>query len=217
MALVDQFLEPMGELAALFVIILGVFWGIFASYEANRRKSWRKLTGVEDWDFNITAFLKILTGIGFFVGIFAIISGVAGLILNIAPSIAYSTQTGDSRNLFTSILLIVLGILTLMKPLNDLPIPGIIGFAVAGGVTLVIAFLIPDVAVSLIANYIDPKILLIVIFIVIFTIVGITVKFYLTGVMILSKIISFPPIAIIIAGFCFVQGFALLIFGISLF
>ena len=216
MALVDQFLIPIAELAAFFVILLGVFWGIYASYEANRRKSWRKLTGVEDWDFDITTFLKVLTGLGFFVGVFCIISGVAGLILDIPPSIAYQTQTNDARNYVTSIFLIVLGIITLMKPLNDLPIPSMIGFAVAGGVTIILAFLIPDSAVALIENYIDPKIVLIVIFFIIFTIVGITVKFYLAGIMFLSKIISWPPFALIIMGLSFAQGFALLIYGISI-
>ncbi|MHA1689188.1 MAG: hypothetical protein ACTSUN_07615 [Promethearchaeota archaeon] len=216
MAITDQFLIPIGQLAALFVIILGVFWVIFAGYEANRRKSWRKLTKVEEWDFNITAFLKFLTALGFFVGLFCIFSGVAGLILNIPPSIAYQTQTANERNYFTSIFLIVLGILTLMKPLNDLPIPSIVGFLVAGGVTIAIAFLIPDSAVALIENYIDPKIVLIVIFFIIFTIVGLTMKFYLSGVMFMSKILSFPPFALIVAGFCFVQGFALLIYGVSI-
>ncbi len=217
MALVDQFLQPVAELAALFVVLLGVFWLIYAAYEASRRKSWRKLTKVEDWDFDITLFLKVLTGFGFLVGAFCITSGVASIILNIPPSIAYQTETGSGHNTFTSIFLIVLGILTLMKPLNDLPIPSIIGVGVATGVIIVIIAFIPDSAVKFIGEFVDPRIVLIIVFIIIFAIVALTVKFFIGGIMFLSKIISFPPFAIIVAGFCFVQGFALLIYGVSIF
>ena len=215
-SIVNVFLEPLSQLAALFLILLGVIWIIYGLHEGLRRKSFRKLTKVEDWDFDITKFLKILTLLGFVVGIFSIITGVGALILNLPPSIAYATTTANERNFFTCILLIVLGFFTFMKPLNDLPIASMVGLAAATLVTVVIAMLIPDIAVELIENFIDPKIVLIVLFLIIFAIVAVTVKFYTAGLMFLSKIISWPPIAFVVAIFCFIQGFALVIFGVSL-
>ena len=209
-------LELIAESAAIFLILLGVMWLVFGSYEANRRKGWRKLTGVDDWDFDITKILKILTFLGFIVGIVSLIIGFAGLILNVPPSKLYAVETGNYRNLFTCVFLIILGILTFMKPLNDLPIASIIGFLAGTAICVGLAFIIPDGAVEWIGGYINPKILLIAIFLIIFAIVAITVKFYTAGLMFISKIISFPVLALIIAAFCFLQGFSLLAYGVSI-
>ncbi|MFX1257831.1 MAG: hypothetical protein ACFFAN_08230 [Promethearchaeota archaeon] len=210
---VDSYFRPLAQLAGLFMLILGVMWLIFSSYEANRRKSWKKLTKVDDWDFDITKVLKLLTYSGFVVGIFSIIIGAAGLILNEPPSLSYSTQTSDSVNYFTSIFLIIFGILTFIKPLNDLPISSIVGLAASTIVTVAILWVIMyfDITIST-----TIAIALIVIFIIIFAIVAITVKFYTVGLMVFSKIISWPPIAFIIAIICFIQGILLLAFGISM-
>ncbi len=213
---VDGFLRPIASFAGVFVIFLGIMWFIYASYEANRRKSWRKLTKVDDWDFDITKFLKILTLLGFAVGIFSIITGISGLILDEAPSVAYRAETGESRNLFTCIFLISLGVLTFMKPLNDLPIASVIGILAGSAICILIAIVIPDRAVEFIGGYVNPKIVLIVVFFIIFTIVAITVKFYTAGLMFVSKVISWPPLAFIVAIFCFAQGFSLVVMGISL-
>lgn len=210
-------LTNIAQYGALFIILLGVMWLIYGSYEANRRKSWRKLTGVDDWDFDITKFLKILTFTGFAVGIFCLIIGVATLILDLPPSKLYAIESGnEGRHLFTSIFLIILGLLTFMKPLNDLPIASIVGLLAASAVCILIAFLIPDTAVEFIGGYVNPKIVLIVIFLIIFAIVAVTVKFYTAGLMFLSKIISWPVLAIGISIFCFIHGFALLVLGVSI-
>ncbi|TFF89626.1 MAG: hypothetical protein EU548_07145 [Promethearchaeota archaeon] len=219
--MIFQIVEGLGvlaELAALFIVLLGVMWLIYAGYEANRRKSWKKLTGIDDWDFDVTKFLKLISFLGFFLGIFCIIVGTGSLILDLPPSKAYAAEVGNQRSLFTAIFLIVLGILTFMKPLNDIPISSIIGLLAASAVCILIAVLIPDSAVKFIGGLIDidPKWLLIIIFIVIFSVVGITVKFYTAGLMFVSKIISWPPFAFIIAVFCFIQGGALLVMGVSI-
>ncbi len=212
-SIVDDFLEPLALMAAFFLIILGIMWGIYASYEANRRKSWRKLTGVDDWDFDITKFLKVLTFLGFIVGIFSILTGAAGLILDMPPSIAYSTTTANEVNYFTSIFLIFFGILTLMKPLNDLPIASIIGFAVSTLITVAVLAGIMYLGISISTTI---AVILIVLFLIIFGIVAVTIKFYTAGLMFLSKIISWPPIAIVLVIFCFIQGFVLLVLGTSI-
>ncbi|MBY9010930.1 MAG: hypothetical protein KGD70_01005, partial [Candidatus Lokiarchaeota archaeon] len=87
---------------------------------------------------------------------------VGGLILNQPPSAAYQF-TGAS--IFTSVFLIILGILTLLKPLNDLPISSVLGILLASIVVVVVSFAIPDQVVELIAVFIDPRLLLAIIFI----------------------------------------------------
>ena len=211
--MVETFFNIIAQSAGFFLIILGFMWLIFAAYEALRRKSWRKLTKVDDWDFDLTPFLRILTFLGFVVGIICIVSGAAGLILNDPPSIAYRIETSDSVNYFTSIFLIILGLFTFLKPLNDLPISSIIAFLAATAVVVILAPALFYLGVEISATI---AIALIVIFLIIFGIVAIAVKLYTAGLMFISKIISWPPFAFAIGVFCFIQGFALLVLGISI-
>ena len=209
----DNFFSGLALFAGLFMLILGVMWFIFTFYEASRRKSWTKLTGINDWDFPITTFLKVLSYSGFVVGALSIVTGAAGLILDIPPSIAYSVETSNSVNYFTSILLIVLGIFTILKPLNDLPIASIAGFLIASFITIlcigIIMWLGVEISTSIAVG-------LIVLFVIIFAIVAITVKFYTALLMLLSKIISWPPFAFSISMLCFIQGVLLAFVGISI-
>jgi hypothetical protein len=214
--LVVEELTSFAGYAGFFMLLLGIMLLINASYEANRRESWRQLTGVDDWNFDVTKVLRLMTYYGFIVGILCITAGAIGLILNVAPSIAYAVTTENERNVFTSLFLIIFGFFAFMKPLNDLPISSMVGIFVATAITLAIAFLIPDSAVELIENYVNPKIVLIVIFFIIFTVVAITVKFYTAGLMMASKFISWAPIAFIVAIISFIQAFMLLVMGTSL-
>ncbi|MFX1297097.1 MAG: hypothetical protein ACFFD2_19870 [Promethearchaeota archaeon] len=210
---VDGFFKPLAEYAWLMMVILAIMWFIYASYEANRRETWRKLTKIDDWNFNITPFLKLLTYVGFIVGILSIFSGASGLILDIPPSTKYATETANSVNYFTSIFLIIFGLLTFFKPLNDLPISSIIGLAAAALVTAIIIWVIMALGVSISTAI---AVALIVIFLIIFAITAITVKFYTAIFMGISKIISWPPFAFIAAVFCFVQGIMLVALGTSI-
>jgi hypothetical protein len=211
----ESFLRPLAELAGFFTLILGAMWLVYAIYETKRRGS-VKDRKVEDWNFDITTFLKLFTYLGIVVGIFSLLSGVGGLILDQAPSVAYKLNTQDAKSLFTSAFLIILGILTLLKPLNDLPISSVLGILLASVVVVVASMAIPDHIVQVIAIYINPKLLLVIIFIVIFAIVALTVKFYIGALMSISKAISWPVLAFIIAGFCILQGFLLLVIGVSI-
>ncbi len=211
----EHFLKPLGQFGGFFLLILGAIWILYAAYETKRRKSFKKRK-VEDWDFDITKVLKALTYIGFIVGLLSIVSGVSGLMYDIPPSTAYSGVSGPHRNLFTSILLIIFGILTFVKPANDLPLASIVGMLAASVVVILLALLIPDAVIDLIAVFINPKLLLAILFIVIFAIVALTAKFYTAGFMAVSKAISWPPLAVIFAIFCFLQGFLLLVVGVSI-
>ncbi|MHA1192496.1 MAG: hypothetical protein ACTSP9_09385 [Promethearchaeota archaeon] len=211
----EAFLRPLAEFAGFFILILGVIWMIYAFYESKRRGSFKERK-VEDWNFKITKFLKILTYLGFVVGVLSILCGVGGLILDQPPSVAYAANTQNSASIFTSAFLIILGILTFLKPINDLPITSVLGLLVATFVVVFASLAIPDQAVQLIAVFIDPKLLLIIVFIVVFAIVALTVKFYIGSLMAISKAISWPPLAFIVAIFCLLQGFLLLVIGVSI-
>jgi len=211
----EAFLRPLAEFAGFFILILGVIWMIYAFYEAKRRGSFKERK-VEDWNFKITKFLKILTYLGFVVGVISILCGVGGLVLNQPPSVAYATNTQNSVSVFTSAFLIILGVLTFLKPINDLPITSVLGLLVATFVVIFASLSIPQKAVYLIAAFIDPKLLLIIVFIVVFAIVALTVKFYIGSLMAISKAISWPPLAFIVAVFCLLQGFLLTMIGVSI-
>jgi hypothetical protein len=199
-------------MAGFFVLILGIMWLIFGVYEAKRRGSVKKRK-TEDWDLKVTKFLKILTYLGFIIGIFSLLSGVSGLMYNIPPSIAF--QSGEV-SIFTSALLIIFGILSLLKPLNDLPIASVIGLLVGTAVIAIIVMALPSEAYVVIGLFINPTLFFAILFIIIFAIVALTAKFYIGGLMKISKFLSWPPIAFIITGFCFVQGFLVLVLGVSI-
>ncbi|MBA7658933.1 hypothetical protein ES703_66896 [subsurface metagenome] len=209
-------LKPLSQWGGFFLFLLGIIWIIYALYETKRRGSFKKRK-VETWDFDVTKFLKILTYFGFIVGIFSILSGVGALILDVPPSTAYALKNPTvGRSLFTAIILIVFGIFTFLKPINDLPIASVIGLMVASLIVAIIALAIPEKFVEAIAVFIDPKILLVIIFIIIFAIIALTAKFYMSGVMAISKALSWPPLAFIVAAFCLIQGFLLLVVGVSI-
>jgi len=211
----EGFLRPLAEFAGFFTLILGVMWLVYAIYEAQRRGSVKKRK-VEDWNFDVTKFLKFLTYFGIIIGILSILSGVGGLVLDQAPSVAYASNTQDAMSLFVSVFLIIVGIFTLLKPLNDLPISSVIGILLASLIVVVAVSAIPDQVVEIIAVFIDPKLLLIIVFIVVFAIVALTVKFYIGVLMAISKAISWPVLAFILAAFCLLQGFLLLVVGVSI-
>lgn len=209
-------LKPLSQWGGFFLFLLGIIWIIYALYETKRRGSFKKRK-VETWDFDVTKFLKVLTYFGFIVGIFSILSGVGALILDVPPSTAYALKNPTvGRSLFTAIILIVFGIFTFLKPINDLPIASVIGLMVASLIVAIIALAIPEKFVEAIAVFIDPKILLVIIFIIIFAIIALTAKFYMSGVMAISKALSWPPLAFIVAAFCLIQGFLLLVVGVSI-
>ena len=210
----EGFLRPLAEFAGFFTLILGVMWLVYAIYEAKRRGSVKERK-VEEWNFDVTKFLKFFTYFGILIGILSLLSGVGGLILNQPPSRAFAFNNPNA-SIFTSVFLIILGILTLFKPLNDLPISSVIGILLASLVVVVVSFAIPEQVVELIAVFIDPRLLLVIVFIVIFAIVALTVKFYIGALMAISKAISWPVLAFIVAAFCILQGFLLLVVGVSI-
>ncbi|MFW9818029.1 MAG: hypothetical protein ACFFE5_00345 [Candidatus Thorarchaeota archaeon] len=208
----QNFMAFFGQMAGFFVLILGIMWLIFGVYEAKRRGSVKKRK-TEDWDMKVTKFLKVLTYLGLIIGILAILSGVGGLMENVPPSIAFIS---GEVSIFTSAILIIFGILTLLKPINDLPIASVVGLLAGSAVILVLVMVMPAEAYVVIGLFMNPTVFFVILFIIIFAIIALTAKFYIGGLMKISKFISWPPIAFIVAAFCFLQGFLVLVFGISI-
>ncbi|HUW89450.1 MAG TPA: hypothetical protein VMV43_02925 [Candidatus Nanopelagicaceae bacterium] len=139
-----------------------------------------------------------------------------GLILNIPPSFKYGEITPQADH-FTCIFLIVVGIAMFFKPVNDLPLSSILGLIAGSATAFILALLVPDTVRVLIAGWINPKLLLIIIFIIVTALVAFTAKFFIGVLQAISKFISWPPVAFVIMVFGFVQGILLWGFGISIF
>jgi magnesium-transporting ATPase (P-type) len=200
------------------MVLSGALAITWLGYERKRRGSFTKRKAQEEeGEFDVSKFLRGLSYLGLVLGVFVIWSGVMGLILDIPPSFQYRDVTGNHANHFTCTFLIVVGIAMFFKPIADLPLSSILGLIVATVVTFIIAIIVPDGVVQWIGGFINPKWLLVIIFIIITVIVALTAKFYIGMLQKISKFLSWPPIAFIIVIFCFVQGFCLWIGGFSIF
>jgi hypothetical protein len=105
----------------------------------------------------------------------------------------------------------------IFKPINDLPLSSIIGGIAGAATVLALIFLVPNSAVEWIDDWIDPKLVLIIIFIVVTAIVSMTAKFYVGVLQAISKFLSWPPVAFLVMIFAFLQGILLWGIGTSIF
>ncbi len=222
-AVLGSFFDWVGESAAIMMVLSGVMAITWLGYERKRRGSFTKRK--VDAEFAVTKFLRVMSYLGLILGIFVVWSGVISLILDISPSFEYArlnpgnTPFDGEANHFASIFLIVIGIAMFFFPIKDLPLASMIGLLAGTATVIVIVLLVPDDAavVGLIAGFINPKWILLTIFIIVTVVVIIAVKFYIGIFKTISKVLSWPPIALAVAIFCLVQGFALWIWGVSIF
>jgi len=214
--IIKVFFDWLAESAAIMMVLSGAMAITWLGFERKRRGSFTKKKG-EEAEFNVTKFLRGMSYLGLILGVFVIWSGAMSLILDIPPSFQYRDVTENHANHFTSIFLIVIGLVMTFKPISDLPLSSIIGLLAGTVIAIIIVLLVPDWAVELIAGVINPKWILVIIFIVVAVIVGLTAKFYIGTLQKMSKFLSWPPIAFVIMIFCFIQGFALWIWGVSIF
>jgi len=212
------FFEWVANSAGVMVFITGFIALTWLGYERKRRGSFTKRKIEKERGFNLSKFLRILSYAGVIVGILDIWAGTTGLIQNIPPSFRYRDLTANEADHFTCIFLIVVGIAMSFKPINDLPLASILGLLVGTATAVVLALLIPDNVVKWIGDYlINPKLLLIIIFIIVTVLVAMTAKFYISVLQAISKFLSWPPIALIIMVFSFIQGILLWGLGTSIF
>ncbi len=163
------------------------------------------------------SFLKVFVVLGIVLGVIMVSTAILTMVKDIPPSFEYRDNPGtNSRDnhfdWLTSISLLVLGLAMFIKPLEDVPLATIIGLVAGAGVALLLAFLIPT---DLISDT-TMKWVLIIVFIVITSLVGAMTKVWIDGIEGVAKFISWPPIALFISAFCFIQGFAVLLVGYSL-
>ncbi|MFX0001437.1 MAG: hypothetical protein ACFE9Q_15615 [Candidatus Hodarchaeota archaeon] len=208
------FFDWVAESAAIMMVLSGAMAITWLGFERKRRGSFTKKKVEEQ--FNVTKFLRGLSYVGLILGIFVIWSGVVSLILDIPPSFKYEAVTADEANHFTSIFLIIIGIAMFFKPISDLPLSSILGLLAGTATAFIIALIIPDSVTNLIGTKVV-KWAIVIIFIIVTILVGLTAKFYIGTLQKVSKFLSWPPIAFIIMIFCFVQGFCLWIGGFSIF
>ncbi|MBY9021000.1 MAG: hypothetical protein KGD67_08070 [Candidatus Lokiarchaeota archaeon] len=214
----SAFLTWVSESAGIFVLISGVIALSWLGFERKRRGSFfkRKSESESILSKTLRIILKIISYSGVIVGILDIWAGAMGLILDLPPSFKYGAITPHADH-FTCIFLIVVGIAMFFKPVKDLPLASILGLLAGSATAFILALLVPDSAVEFIAAWINPKLLLIIVFIIIAVLVAFTAKFYIGVLQAISKFLSWPPVAFVIMIFGFVQGILLWGFGISIF
>ena len=213
---VEAFLTWVSQSAGIFVLISGVIALTWLGFERKRRGSFfkRKSESESTISKSLRVILRLISYSGVIVGILDIWAGSMGLILNIAPSFKYTPAGADH---FTCIFLIVVGIAMFFKPINDLPLASILGLIAGTAAAAILASLIPPGVEVIIAEWINPKLLLIIVLIIVAAIVALTAKFYIGVLQAISKFLSWPPVAFVIMVFGFVQGILLWGFGISIF
>ncbi|MFX0010093.1 MAG: hypothetical protein ACFE9R_07250 [Candidatus Hermodarchaeota archaeon] len=218
---INGFFTWVSESAGIFVLISGIVFLSWLGFERKRRGSFFTRKSNEEKESLISKSMRIILRIisysGVIIGILDIWAGAMGLIQNIPPSFAYRDITANQADHFTCIFLIVVGIAMFFKPVKDFPLTSLIGL-IAGSTTVVIlALSVPDYVVQWIAGYIDPKWVLIIIFIIVTALVAIITKFFIKIPQMISTFLSWPPVAFVIMVFGFVQGILLWGFGISIF
>lgn len=212
------FFNWVSESAGIFVLLSGIVAMSWFGFELVRRGSFfkRKSEKTSALSKLLKITLRIISYSGVVVGILDVWAGSMGLILNIPPSFAYGAINANADH-FTCIFLIVVGIAMFFKPINDLPLASIIGLLAGTAAAAILAALIPPGWEVIIAEWINPKLLLIIVLIVVAAIVALTAKFYIGVLQAISKFLSWPPIALVIGVFGLVQGILLWGFGISIF
>jgi hypothetical protein len=217
---ISGFFNWVSESAGIFVLISGFVALSWLGFERKRRGSFLKRKSDEEKESILSKSMRIILRIisysGVVVGILGIWAGAMGLILDIPPSFKYGDITPHADH-FTCIFLIVVGIAMFFKPVKDLPLTSLLGLIAGSASVFILAILVPDSVKVNIAVWINPKLLLIIIFIIVTALVAIVAKFFIKIPQMISKFLSWPPVAFVIMVFGFVQGILLWGFGISIF
>ena len=197
------------------LVITGLIFIIWFIYEAHNRGGFLRPTRKEWENPVLGGFIKGTVLLSFLFGLLLLWSGVIGWMNNIPPSTKYGEVTGMHHDLLTTWTLIILGLVMFIKPIKDVPFYAIIGLFVGVLSATAFAAFIP----APIAEFYgwDIRKIAIIIGLVIAAIVGMSVKFYQNILEFLAKFFSLPPIALILAIYCLLQGFIIIIGGTSLY
>jgi len=202
------------ENSAAWLLIFGGLMALtWLGYERKRKKGFIR-TKTEEWEeTEVTKFLRGMSYLGILLGIIMIWSAVVGMINDIPPSFKYADRfPGEGYDLLTSISLIIVGFTCFFKPINDLPWASLIGLFAGIASAIIITMSLPPEYTS---NP-DLKWYIIGFGAIIATVVGVALKFWIGSIQMISKIISYPPIALIVSAYCLVQGIMVLTLGYGL-
>jgi len=200
--------------AGWMLIIGGAMAITWMGYETKRKQAFfKKRFKKEDWEeIEVSKFLKVLSFLGLALGVILIWASAVGAINNIAPSNMYLNRFGPHWDWLTTISCLVVGIVMFLKPINDLPWAGMIGLIAGVATAVLLVIFLPK---SWIENETAKWVILGIGF-ALSTLVGISMKFWIGTLQSISRVLSYPPIALVVAVYCFVQGGLILLWGFGL-
>ncbi|MFX1237687.1 MAG: hypothetical protein ACFFAS_15065 [Promethearchaeota archaeon] len=178
--------------AGICLLVCGAVWVLDTAYEASRREGFLKRD--DNWDFDITTLLKILTTIACSSGLIFVIVGIFGYLNDTITTTLTSTS------------LVILGVLTVLKPVNDLPIASMIGFLASTLIAIIIAAIIYFSPLELADLKWQWGVVIVIVLVAIFIVCTLIAKFWLAGPKFVSKIVSWPIISVIGAAYSFILG-----------
>jgi hypothetical protein len=208
----NWFYDLFADSAAWMLIFCGWMAIVWLVYEGSRKGGFLRSIR-EEWEMDeVSKVLRVIIILGIGLGVLIVAVGIITIVGDIPPSFKYRDNIGDHVDYLTSISLLVLGLIMFIKPQVDIPWATIIGIAAGAIATILVAVFMPS---AIIQDY-DIKWWLVGIFLIVSAIVGLTVKFWLGAIEFLSKLFSWPPIALLLGIYCFVQGILLLVWGRTL-
>jgi hypothetical protein len=175
--------------AGICLLVCGAVWVLDTIFEASRREGILKRDN--NWDFDMTTLLKILS----------LIACVSGIVFATVGILGYVYHSITKTLTYTS--LIIFGFLTLLKPVNDLPIASVIALLITSALTAIVVSIVSFFELSL---SIQTGVVIVIILVIVFIVSLAIAKFWLAGPKLVSKIVSWPVISIIGAGYCFILG-----------
>ena len=183
--------------AGILLLVCAAVWILDTIYENSRREGFFKKD--DNWDFDMTTLLKILSIIACSSGLIFLLVGVMGFFNhNITKTLTCTS-------------LVVMGLLTLLKPVNDLPIASIVGFLSSSLVAIIIAAILYFSPLEATSISWQLGIIILIILVIIFIASALIAKFWLTGPKFISKIVSYPFVSIVGVIYCFILGILVLI------
>ncbi|MHA1728605.1 MAG: hypothetical protein ACTSWY_07715 [Promethearchaeota archaeon] len=212
---IEAFLNWFPRSAGWMLFFGGILALTWLGYERKRKKGFLHIER-EDWQITeVSKFLRALSYIGLVLGVLMIWAAVIGMINDIPPSFKFRDNSADHYDLFTSVACIVVGLVCFMKPINDLPWAGIIGVFTGIISGMLLAVNMPESMYTIF----QPDIVKwssVIVGILVASLTGMLLKFYIGSVQTISRVLSWPPIALVLSAFCFLQASFLLIWGFSM-
>lgn len=198
-----------------WMLIIGAAMAFtWMGYETKRKQAFfKRKFKKEDWEeVEVSKFLKVLSYAGLVLGVLFIWAAAVGAINNIAPSNQYFDNYGSQFDWLTTISLFVVGIVMFLKPINDLPWAGMIGLLAGVAIAVLLVVFVPK---EWLVNP-NAKWIIFGIGFVIASLVGLSMKFWIGTLQSISRVLSYPPIALVVAIYCLVQGGLILLWGFGL-